>query len=112
MPKSPLDISLTELDEAARLASERADAKARAAGLKVAGVVSIDHPATVLTLGAHRCKWPIGDPALESYRFCGRRSAGDGPYCAEHTQQAYAPAKSVEGQRKPDRSAGSSRRRA
>ena len=28
--------------------------------------------ATVLTLGAHMCKWPIGDPALDSFTFCGR----------------------------------------
>jgi GcrA cell cycle regulator len=47
--------------------------------------------ATVLTLGAHMCKWPIGDPALDSFTFCGRRS-GEGPYCHEHSQVAYQPA--------------------
>lgn len=47
--------------------------------------------ATVLTLGAHMCKWPIGDPSLDSFTFCGRRS-GDGPYCQEHSQVAYQPA--------------------
>jgi GcrA cell cycle regulator len=47
--------------------------------------------ATVLTLGAHMCKWPIGDPSLESFTFCGRRT-GDGPYCHEHSQVAYQPA--------------------
>jgi GcrA cell cycle regulator len=46
--------------------------------------------ATVLTLGAHMCKWPIGDPALESFTFCGRRT-GEGPYCQEHSQVAYQP---------------------
>jgi GcrA cell cycle regulator len=46
--------------------------------------------ATVLTLGAHMCKWPIGDPASESFTFCGRR-ASDGPYCSEHAQVAYQP---------------------
>lgn len=45
---------------------------------------------TVLTLGAHMCKWPIGDPSLDSFTYCGRRS-GDGPYCNEHTQVAYQP---------------------
>ena len=29
--------------------------------------------ATVLTLGAHMCKWPIGDPATDGFTFCGRR---------------------------------------
>src|SRR3954463_13409729 len=38
--------------------------------------------ATVLTLGAHMCKWPIGDPSSESFTFCGKRTDGDIPYCA------------------------------
>ena len=49
--------------------------------------------ATVLTLGAHMCKWPIGDPSLDSFTFCGRRSS-EGPYCHEHSQIAYQPAQS------------------
>lgn len=48
--------------------------------------------ATVLTLGAHMCKWPIGDPSLDSFTFCGRRSDETGPYCHEHAQVAYQPA--------------------
>jgi len=50
--------------------------------------------ATVLTLGAHMCKWPIGDPSADSFTFCGRRNEGDGPYCAQHAQVAYQPAQS------------------
>jgi len=46
--------------------------------------------ATVLTLGAHMCKWPIGDPSTDNFTFCGRR-AGDGPYCTEHARVAYQP---------------------
>jgi GcrA cell cycle regulator len=46
--------------------------------------------ATVLTLGAHMCKWPIGDPSTDSFTFCGRRSS-DGPYCIEHARVAYQP---------------------
>ena len=48
--------------------------------------------ATVLTLGAHMCKWPIGDPSLDTFTFCGRRSDEVGPYCHEHAQVAYQPA--------------------
>jgi GcrA cell cycle regulator len=48
--------------------------------------------ATVLTLAAHMCKWPIGDPALDSFTFCGRRTDEVGPYCHEHAQVAYQPA--------------------
>ena len=47
--------------------------------------------ATVLTLGAHMCKWPIGDPSADSFTFCGRRSDREGPYCAEHARVAYQP---------------------
>lgn len=49
--------------------------------------------ATVLTLGAHMCKWPIGDPATDNFTFCGRRQS-DGPYCGEHARVAYQPAQS------------------
>jgi GcrA cell cycle regulator len=48
--------------------------------------------ATVLTLGAHMCKWPIGDPSTDNFTFCGRRSAEEGPYCVEHARVAYQPA--------------------
>ena len=47
--------------------------------------------ATVLTLGAHMCKWPIGDPSSDNFTFCGRR-ASEGPYCGEHARVAYQPA--------------------
>ncbi|MDR3511883.1 MAG: GcrA family cell cycle regulator [Caulobacteraceae bacterium] len=47
--------------------------------------------ATVLTLGAHMCKWPIGDPASDGFSFCGRRTDVDGPYCAQHSRVAYQP---------------------
>ncbi len=50
--------------------------------------------ATVLTLGAHMCKWPIGDPSSDGFSFCGRRTGEDGPYCNEHARVAYqAPVK-------------------
>ena len=45
--------------------------------------------ATVLTLGAHMCKWPIGDPSSNEFTFCGRRS--DNTYCGEHSRVAYQP---------------------
>ena len=50
--------------------------------------------ATVLTLGAHMCKWPIGDPSADSFTFCGKRSDADGPYCVQHAQVAYQPQQS------------------
>lgn len=50
--------------------------------------------ATVLTLGAHMCKWPIGDPATDEFTFCGRRASDEGPYCVEHARVAYQPQQS------------------
>ncbi len=47
--------------------------------------------ATVLTLGAHMCKWPIGDPATDDFTFCGRRASDEGPYCVDHARVAYQP---------------------
>jgi hypothetical protein len=52
--------------------------------------------------GCHHCRWPIGDPSAENFRFCGRRrvvsqpngSMAKGkpsPYCAEHARMAYQP---------------------
>ena len=50
--------------------------------------------ATVLTLGAHMCKWPIGDPSADSFTFCGKRIDGDGSYCVGHARVAYQPQQS------------------
>ena len=47
--------------------------------------------ATVLTLGAHMCKWPIGDPSTDGFTFCGKRSGEAGPYCVDHARVAYQP---------------------
>jgi GcrA cell cycle regulator len=56
----------------------------------------VDEPggATVLTLGRHMCKWPIGDPSSSEFTFCGRRAADERPYCVEHAQLAYQPQQS------------------
>jgi GcrA cell cycle regulator len=40
-------------------------------------------------LGAHACKWPIGDPKSPSFSFCGRPS--DGRYCGAHARVGVRP---------------------
>ena len=47
--------------------------------------------ATVLTLRDSMCKWPIGDPASSSFRFCGRKTGADHTYCEAHADMAYQP---------------------
>ncbi|WGM32322.1 GcrA family cell cycle regulator [Brevundimonas sp. NIBR11] len=54
-------------------------------------VAELPGTATVMTLGAHMCKWPIGDPSSTEFSFCGRR-ASEGVYCVEHARVAYQPA--------------------
>ncbi|CAN5451728.1 cell cycle sigma 70 cofactor GcrA [soil metagenome] len=56
----------------------------------IAAVAELPGTATVLTLGAHMCKWPIGDPSSREFSFCGRR-ASEGVYCGEHSRVAYQP---------------------
>lgn len=65
--------------------------------------------ATVLTLGAHMCKWPIGDPSTDSFTFCGRR-ASESPYCQEHARVAYQPAQNGKKKAGPNDLARSLRR--
>jgi GcrA cell cycle regulator len=63
------------------------------AGQRASTAASLD-PAQggqVLTLGAHMCKWPIGDPSSDGFTFCGRHAVDESPYCAEHGRIAYQP---------------------
>lgn len=45
--------------------------------------------ATILDLNERMCKWPIGDPKLPGFYFCGRPSIEGLPYCSEHASIAY-----------------------
>jgi GcrA cell cycle regulator len=47
--------------------------------------------ATVLTLGVHMCRWPIGDPQDDGFTLCGRRKADGASYCVAHGQLAHRP---------------------
>ncbi len=46
---------------------------------------------SILNLSDHICRWPIGDPGDENFRFCGKKCKSGSPYCEEHAQQAYQP---------------------
>ncbi len=49
--------------------------------------------ATILTITDHMCKWPIGDPSKSEFRFCGRKTEEDEPYCVAHSRVAYQPSR-------------------
>jgi GcrA cell cycle regulator len=41
-------------------------------------------------LSADTCRWPLGDPQDENFRFCGCRTGGS-TYCEYHARIAYQP---------------------
>jgi GcrA cell cycle regulator len=82
---------------ASRPAPRREPIAPRYAQPVVSPVLDLPGTATVLTLGAHMCKWPIGDPSTDDFSFCGRRSGQDGPYCVEHARVAYQPGQKKKG---------------
>lgn len=45
--------------------------------------------ATILELTDRMCKWPIGDPRDNEFRFCGKQSVTGLPYCNDHCSKAY-----------------------
>ena len=49
--------------------------------------------ATILTITEHMCKWPIGDPGADNFRFCGRKTDPEEPYCLAHSRVAYQPSR-------------------
>ena len=49
--------------------------------------------ATVLTITERMCKWPIGDPGADDFRFCARRTEEEEPYCTAHSRVAYQPSR-------------------
>jgi GcrA cell cycle regulator len=48
-------------------------------------LAAISSPCTLLELGRHSCRWPIGDPQDTAFRFCGAVALDGCPYCSAHT---------------------------
>ncbi|TAL01038.1 MAG: global cell cycle regulator GcrA-like protein [Rhodospirillaceae bacterium] len=44
---------------------------------------------TLTDLSSQTCRWPIGDPKHEDFRFCGKAVVPGKPYCSEHCAAAY-----------------------
>ena len=51
-------------------------------------------PINILSLSEKVCKWPIGEPGDEDFRFCGNHKVNGSPYCNEHNKVAYQPLES------------------
>jgi GcrA cell cycle regulator len=46
---------------------------------------------TLVELRLESCRWPMGNPLEESFRFCGQHRIGTGPYCEAHHKVAFTP---------------------
>ncbi|MGH6684089.1 MAG: GcrA family cell cycle regulator [Pseudolabrys sp.] len=58
---------------------------------------------TLLELTEKTCKWPIGDPGVGEFYFCGGEAATDLPYCTHHSRVAYQPANDRRRDKRPFR---------
>ena len=60
----------------------------------------IDEGATIFSLTASTCRWPIGDPGDLDFHFCGAESKVGQPYCEYHAARAYQPPKAKNANRR------------
>lgn len=49
---------------------------------------------TMTSLMPDDCRWPIGDPQLDGFHFCGERKQHGRPYCEAHVRSASTPSAS------------------
>jgi len=76
---------------------EKSVEAAKANAIAKAAALTCDAPSTPeaagrrtsLTLCAHECKWPVGDPQHPAFSFCGVKHDQAGPYCVKHARKAY-----------------------
>lgn len=46
---------------------------------------------SIQTLTECSCRWPIGDPQLADFHFCGKNKVPGLPYCEFHARRAFQP---------------------
>lgn len=46
---------------------------------------------SIQTLAECDCRWPIGDPQLADFHFCGKAKVTGLPYCEFHARRAFQP---------------------
>lgn len=55
-------------------------------------VIPLAERKTIQTLTECSCRWPIGDPQLADFHFCGKSKVNGLPYCEFHARRAFQPA--------------------
>jgi GcrA cell cycle regulator len=58
---------------------------------EIDNVVPMGERCTIMELKEYSCRWPIGEPGTEEFRYCGARSGTGIPYCGYHARIAYQP---------------------
>ncbi len=56
-------------------------------------VIPIAQRKTMTTLLPDDCRWPIGDPQVAGFHFCGKRKQNGHPYCEFHVRRASTPSR-------------------
>jgi GcrA cell cycle regulator len=54
-------------------------------------IIPISQRKTMITLLPDDCRWPIGDPQVAGFHFCGKRKQDGHPYCEFHVRRASTP---------------------
>ncbi len=57
-------------------------------------VIPLEERASIMSLTADMCRWPIGDPTEKDFHFCGRDKIAGTPYCEFHCRIAFQPVQS------------------
>lgn len=54
-------------------------------------VIPLAERKTIQTLLDCSCRWPIGDPQMADFHFCGKTKVHGLPYCEFHARRAFQP---------------------
>jgi GcrA cell cycle regulator len=57
----------------------------------LANVVPMGPRVSIVELTESTCRWPIGDPGMAGFCYCGAQTKAERPYCPYHARVAYQP---------------------
>ena len=60
------------------------------------------NPTSFLDIRDGMCRWPLGEPGENDFKFCGRGS-GEKVYCKEHHSMAFQPLTSIRNRKRVNR---------
>lgn len=89
-PKTFRVSKLTGLPKLKRKCDDRPK-RSESAAMVIVVAPALDSNVTIMDLRETMCRWPIGDPRAEEFRYCGSDKGGHQSYCAFHARMAYQP---------------------